>query len=127
MRRRPLLVSRSAMLGLGLVAVLLVLVACTFWAQGTMPRAIAPAHTSPAGRDLFPQTQYRLDQAQGLLRIIAVLVFTIGVLLLSIYAHEIQTYRRRVVPDLRAHNAALVIANARLEALATTDPLTSLP
>jgi two-component system, cell cycle response regulator len=92
-----------------------------------MPRAIAHARSSTAGRDLYHQTQYRLNQAQGLLWIIAVLVITIGLLLLRIYARELGTYRRRVVPDLRAHNAALVIANARLEALATTDPLTGLP
>src|SRR2546421_11668636 len=92
-----------------------------------MPRAIPHSHTSTAGRDLYYQIQYRLDLAEGRLRIIAVLVFTIGLLLLSIYAGELWTSRRRVVPDLRAHNAALVIANARLKATATTETSTGLP
>ena len=65
-----------------------------------MPRATPHSHTSTAGRDLYYQIQYRLDRAQGLLRIIAVLVFTIGLLLLSICAGELWTYRRRVVPVL---------------------------
>jgi diguanylate cyclase (GGDEF)-like protein len=127
MRHRPLLVSRAAMLGLILVAVLLVLVACMLWGQGTMPKALTHSYTSVAARALYQQAQHELGQAQGLLRLITMLVCTIGLLLLALCARVLWNYRQHVVPELRAHNAALVTANTRLEALATTDPLTGLP